>query len=297
MHTQIGLSFVLLGSIAAGTGCTNSVRRAALVPHQQAITHSGARAQSTQISLGTTNLLSSRDPRLAEDENAGIVIPRWQGQGGVRMPWGANTTIGVHGEYGLNNGGIALSDDQPDPKGDVMGGAVSLFYTAKASPKLDIGFGGQFWVYSIPYAEYETCINCPGTSFTNVEHDRDLISVVSLGIIPTYTVGPGISIFGGVNARNHPTIEKSSITIGGDFDDDEEVEAGPLNFIVSLGADVLVTERIKLTGYIQKPVESRPADYGLTAGFMVSLLLPATKPQMAQPPTQTQPPMQPQYTP
>ena len=145
----------------AASGCTHTVRRAALVPHQQAIGHSGSRAQSTEISVGTPSLVTSGEPRVAAGENAGIVIPRWQGQGGLRIPVRRSMTVGFHAEYGLDAGSKALADDQPDPEGDVMGAALSLFYTAEISPDFDLGIGGQLWLYSIPYVEYQTCVNCP----------------------------------------------------------------------------------------------------------------------------------------
>lgn len=274
MKPTLVSSLVLFGSVAAVTACTHSVRRAALVPHQQAIGHSGAQAQSTEITVGTPNLGATAEPRLAQNENAGIVIPRIVGQGGLRVPWGDAMTIGFHAELGLDNGSTPLSDDQPDPEGDVMGGAMSLFYTARISPKFDLGIGSQLWVYSIPYAEYDTCVDCPGGSFTNVEHDRDLITVVSVGIIPTYEVAPGVSIFGGINARNHPTIEKSSIRIGPDLDIDEEVENGPLNAIGSVGADFMINDQFKVTGYLHRPIAGRPVIYGLTAGAMLTFVVP-----------------------
>ena len=284
MRIPLSLILVFAGAATAASSCTTSVRRAALVPHQQPIGHSGARPESAEISLGTPNLVSSGEPRTAANENAGIVIPRWQGQGGLRVPVGEAMTVGFHAEYGLDEGSIALSDDQPDPEGDVMGAAMSIFYTAKLSPKLDVGIGGQLWVYSIPYVEYSTCVDCPGGSFTQVDHSREMIPVVSLGVIPTYKVAPAVSVFGGLTIRNHPTIEKSDIEIG--IDIDEEVESGPANAIGSVGAEFLLSENIRLTGYLHRPIAAKPVVYGLTAGFMLTFITPVP------PPAQS---LQPQY--
>ena len=99
--------------------------------------------------------------------------------------------------------------------------------------------------------------------------------MLSLGILPPYKVREDISIFGGFNIRNHPTIEKSDITLG--IDADEDVETGPANAIGSIGADVLLTNSIKLTGYLHRPIAAKPVIYGLTAGLMLTFLTPNKK--------------------
>lgn len=272
MRSTPKLAVLVLCAAALGAGCTHSIRRAALVPHQQPIAHSGTLVRSPEVSVGSPSLASTRKPRVAASENAGIVIPRWQGQGALRLPWGNATTIGFHVDYGLDQDSVALSDDQPDPKGDTMGAAVSMFYTAIVSPDFEVGVGGQLWLYSIPYVEYDTCVNCLGGVYTEVDHDRNLIPVVSIGILPTFKVAPNVSLFGGVNIRNHPTIEKSDFSIGPESDVDEEVESGPPNAIASIGGDIMLTHKIRLTGYLHRPIAAKPVVYGVTAGFMLTFV-------------------------
>jgi hypothetical protein len=246
------------------------------VPHQQPIAHSGTGAQTPEVSVGSPSVVNTGKPRVAANQNAGIVIPRWQGQGGLRLPFGSAMTLGVHVDYGLDSGSIPLSDDQPDPEGDTMGAAVSMLYTAPITPEFEIGVAGQLWLYSIPYVEYDTCVNCPGGPYTDVEHDRDLIPVVSFGILPTFKASPFYSVFGGINVRNHPTIEKSDVTLGPDSDSNEEVEAGPPNAIATVGMDAMLTRNIKLTGYVYRPIKAKPVVYGLTGGLMLTFV--ASKP-------------------
>jgi hypothetical protein len=220
--------------------------------------------------VGTPNLISHRQPRLARDQNAGIAIPRWEGQGQLRFPVGRSMTLGFHVDYGFDEGSVALSDDQPDPQGDTFGTAASMMYTIPFSPEFDLGIAGQLWIYSIPYVEYDTCVNCPGGPFTDVQHDRNLIPVINVGILPTYKVGDAFSLFAGFSMRNHPTIQKSEVQLGSSISD-EEVEAGPFNAIGSVGADMLLTQRVKLTAFIHRPISAVPVIYGVTAGVMLSI--------------------------
>lgn len=255
-----------------GAGCTHSIRRAALVPHQQPVAHSARPVQTKEFSIGSPNALRTAKPRLSANQNAGIAIPRWQGQGALRMPWGPDTSVGLHFDYGLDEGSVAVSDDQPDPEGDVFGAAVSMLYSAKFSPEFSLGLAGQVWLYSIPYVEYDTCVDCPFGPWTEVEHDRDAIPVFSFALLPTFELSPAVSVFGGLTLRNHPTIQKSDIDIGPDDDFDEEVETGPLNSIGSIGAEVALAERIKLTGYLHRPIAADPVIYGVAAGLMLTFV-------------------------
>lgn len=275
----LSLVFLTLGLFAAS--CTHSIRRAALVPHQQPIAHGGSAAQSPEFSVGSPALLSASSPRLSADQNAGIAIPRWEGQGALRIPFRPNLTMGAHVDYGLDNGSIAVSKDQPDPEGDVVGAALSLLYSSELSPRFTLGIAGQVWFYSIPYVEYNTCVNCPLGPYTDIDHDRELIAVASVAVLPTYQVAPALAIFGGITLRNHPTIRKSDVTVGPDLDFDEEVESGPLNAIGSIGADYLLAKYVKLTGYLYQPIAADPVDYGVALGFMLTFVAPPKAPAPA----------------
>jgi hypothetical protein len=228
--------------------------------------------------VGSPAVLTTSSPRLSADQNAGIAIPRWEGQGSVRIPFRPNLTLGAHIDYGLDKGSIAVSKDQPDPEGDTVGAALSLLYAAELSPQFTLGFAGQIWFYSIPYVEYNTCVNCPGGPYTDIDHDRELIGVLSMAVLPTYKVSPALSVFGGMTLRNHPTIQKSEVTVGIDLDRSEEVESGPLNAIASLGADYMLAKYVKLTGYLYQPIAANPVHYGLSAGFMLTFVAPPTTP-------------------
>jgi hypothetical protein len=244
-------------------------RRAAQVPHQQPIAHSGAKIQSTEISVGTPVIASSSQPRLADGENAGIVIPRFLGQARLRLPIWSSTSIGFHFERGLDKGATALSANQPAPGGGITGFAASLFRTENVSPKFDIGFGGQLWYYYLPVAEYDTCVGC--SDFIFVKRHRNGIAVLSLGVLPTYEVTPGVSLFAGLTLRNHPTVEKSDIPVG-PVNVDEEVEAGRFDAVGSFGADAVLTEHVKLTFYWHRPFTAKPVVYGTSAGLMLTFI-------------------------
>ena len=269
-ETVLRLLILVVAGIASMASAVNFPnRRAAQVPHQQPIAHSGARIQSTEISVGTPNIASSSEPRLAAGENAGIVIPRYVGQLRLRLPIWSSTSVGFHIERGLDKGATVLSANQPSPAGGISGGAMSVFGTINISPKFDLGLGGQLWYYLLPVAEYDTCVNC--TDFIFVEKHRDGVAVLSLGILPTYEVTDGVSLFGGLTLRNHPTVEKSDNPIG-PVNVDEELEAGPFNAVGSIGADARLSENIKLTFYWHRPIAASPVVYGTSGGLMLTYI-------------------------
>ncbi len=261
--------------VAASSCTTNSVRRAALVPHQQPIAHSGAALDTSEFSIGSPTLLRTGEPTLSSNrQDAGIAIPRFTGQGGIRIPIPSakNASFGIHGEYGRGKSATQLSDDQPTTQGNVIGGAFSSTVTVTLSPQWDIGLGWQFWMYSVPLIEYSTCIDCT-IGVTRVEHTRELVSVVSAAILPTFHFNDDVDFFGGITARNHPTAEKSSIEPERIIDD-EAVQFGPGNAIISLGADVRLSDRIKLTGFVYQPVSRDPARYGASGGVTLTIFGP-----------------------
>ena len=266
---------VLVGIGLASPACTTSVRRAALVPHQQPLARSGQSMGSNrhEVNLGSSTLATFDEPAVVEGENAGIVLPRWHFNGGWRFQPRPDFDLGLVIDWGLEAGSKPLADDQPDPdNGDVRGGGFSLGYSFATDSPLRIGVGLDLLVYSIPYIEYETCIDviCP-QPFTTVDRDRDLIPVMSLGVVPSYRFGRFLSVFAGATLRNHPTIRKSDIE--DDIFDDEDVESGPGNVVASGGAELELANGMRAMVYVYQPIYMDPVEYGPTIGLSVTIPL------------------------
>ncbi len=250
-----------------------------------------------EVSLGSPTLATFGDPEVVEGANAGIVLPRWSFNGAWRFQARRNLDIGIVFDWGLDRGSRALAEDQPDPdNGDVRGGGLSLGYSFEASPVVNIGLAADLMLYSIPYVEYETCVDpiCL-EPFTTVDRDRDTIPVVSIGIIPSFKLSRNLAAFAGANLRNHPTIRKGDIEMGIDLDD-EEVEAGPGNIVASAGLELALSNGLRAMAYVFQPVYMDPVEYGPTVGVAITIPLyressrPATVPYAPPPPAPYAPP-------
>lgn len=272
MHLIVGLCAAAI----LGTGCAQfSVRRAALVPHQQPSMRSGQGmgANKHEVSLGTSTLASLTEPKEVEGANAGVVLPRWQFNGAWRVQASDDLDLGLVIDWGLDKGSRSVDVDQPDPdNGDVRGGGFAFGYSFRAGEVFRIGLSGELLFYSIPYVEYRTCVNnCLGIPFTDVTHDRETIGVISLGVIPSWRLSPNWSVFGGANLRNHPTIEKGDVEIGVEVFDNEEVEAGPGNVVATAGVEFEADNGLRMTAFIYQPVYMDPVQYGPTVGIMFTI--------------------------
>jgi len=262
-----------VGVAAAATlcvGCTQfSVRRAALVPHQQPTLRSGQGmgVNKHEVSLGTPTLASLTSPKEVDGANAGVVLPRWEFNGAWRVQASPNFDIGLVVDWGLDKGSRSVDDDQPDPdNGDVRGGGFSFGYSFVASEALRIGLTADLLFYSIPYVEYRTCVSGCVVDFTDVKHDRETVPVFSIGITPSWRMSPNWAVFGGANLRNHPTIEKGDVELLVEVFDDEEVEPGPGNIVAAAGVEFTMGNGLRMMAYIFQPVYADPVQYGPTIG-------------------------------
>lgn len=265
------------------------MRRAALVPKIQPSQRNGQPMGNavSEVSAGTAGLVSLTEPGEVEEANAGIAVPRSQVNAAARLKVAPNFDLGLLWDHGFDEGSIAISDDQPDPEGDVYGAGLSTYYSAETvDPRFRVGVGLDLLFYSVPYVEYRNCIeNCFGERFTEVDHDRDTIPVLSAALIPSYRLSPKWTVFGGVTMRNHPTIPKEDIE--GSIDFEEEVESGPFNYLVSAGIEREIFGRVRAMLVLYQPVVANPVRYGPTIGLNVTLPLGRRDP----PPGQRQPPL------
>jgi hypothetical protein len=272
-------------SLAAVAGCsTYSVRKSALAPHIAPPMRSGQALgdASSEASFAASTLTSADRPREGEDANAGLHIPRYEVGAALRGRLSQNLDVGLLWDHGFREGARPTSPDQPTPdNGAVFGGGAGMFASLPtAMPGLRIGVGLDLMVYSIPYVEYRTCVpkDCFGRPHTMVDEDRDLIGVYSASLIPSWRVS-SLTLFAGGTLRNHPTIVKASTE--SDFDDDEEVENGPANLLVSAGAEIDIGAGVRLLGMIYQPVTTDPVEYAPTLAVALTIPLARRVPRRA----------------
>jgi hypothetical protein len=298
------MRIAFLALLATSAACTTyTVRKSALAPHIAPPMRSGQDLgnATAEASFGASALGRTDAPVEGQDANAGLYIPRVQMFGALRKRLGDDFDLGVLYDHGFRRGAFATSDDQPEPRtGSTYGLGVTSFYSIEVDPRFRIGIGGDLMIYSIPYVEYRTCVDfCGDAPYTRVEHDRDSIGVYSLSVIPSWRSGR-LTLFGGGTIRNHPTIDKGQID--DIFDDDDEVEGGPPNFIVQAGIDLELGQGIRAMAIAYQPVDEDPVDYAPTFGLALTFPLgrhrKATPAPAAQPyPPYGYPPPQQPYPP
>lgn len=271
LFTVIGITLLLSGCLAKQPAY--SVRRAALVPHAMPSTSSGHPLErATELSFGAGTLAAPVGPSEGDPE-AGLHVPKHQVNAGFRVKPTANFDFGVVYERGFNSGSKSLADDQPDvPRGDAAGYGVSMRYSGKTqNDKLRIGMRLDLVSYSVPYVEYRTCVaNCTMFDETEIDEGTAIVPGFSFGITPSYRTGR-LTVFGGVTVGNHPTVEKAGMESG--YDGGNDVQAGPLNYVASVGADVALTDNIRASLVVYQPLSQAPVDYGptLSAGLKIPL--------------------------
>lgn len=276
MDSRALFAFASLVAVAA-TGCTTSVRRAALVPHQQPSQRTGQPlARSAEIAVGAASIVETVEPTA---ESAGVQIPQTQVNAGMRFRTPVSgLDMGFVWDYGASEGSNKAAEDQPTvDHGDVIGGGVTMHYAMRTGhPGVSIGLTGDLIFYSVPYVEYQTCIDCdPLAPWTDVDEKREMVPVLALGVVPSWHSGI-VTLFGGVTMRNHPYVERGNIGNSISEELDEEVQAGPLNFIANAGIELGKPDGVRGLLHVYQPLGSDPVQYGPSFGVSLAIPLGAT---------------------
>jgi hypothetical protein len=238
-----------------------------------------------EISLGSPTI-GFGDPEEGDDANAGVEIPRYHFDGAFRTRRG-EMDIGFMIDWGMDNGSKSVREDQPDVEnGDVIGAGFTLHWSSQISPEFRLGVGFEAKIYSVPWVEYITEVN---GLYTIVDEQRDNIAVLGAAVIPSYRVASNFVLFGGVTLRNHPTIERSDIEISPGVYEDDEVEFGPGNIIVSGGAELELGNGMRAMAYVYQVATRDPVAYKPAVGIFFTLPL-GREPAAQPPPTTVAPP-------
>lgn len=258
----------LLASVAAA-GCSTFVEhRAALVPHAAPVQNIGQPNTSRAgVSLGATNIVDLAAPT-AGDPNAGVAVPARQMRGAFNLALTRNLTLGFVHERGLASSAQPVKSSLPPLDGrTVVGGGTSLSYSIETASPWRVGVSVELIGWSVPWVEYSTCIeNCGSSRYTIVTRDRTGVLTAGVGIVPSYRFGDW-TVFGGVTARNHPTIDEKVISNG--FSND--VEDGPFNAIVHAGVAYEADERVRFVVEMHQTVTTDPVAYAPAIGFALDV--------------------------
>jgi hypothetical protein len=247
------------------------VRRAALTPNPAPAWHDGQPMdRPVELALGSASVVHTAAPT-SDGGDGGVVVPRYDVNGGVRARVTKDFDIGLLYDQGLNQGAEKTASDMPRPVGDTYGGGLSLHYSAGDGP-LRWGLEANLLVYSVPWTETWTCVkDCGGTipPQTFTRDGRETVPVGSFSVIPSWRTGSWV-LYGSMTLRNHPTIDKGDVL---QIEIDSPVDAGPINMVVAGGAEVALGGGVKAQGQIYMPLTGDPVRYSPTValGLIVGL--------------------------
>jgi len=266
----------------AASGCaTYSYRHAALVPTYAPPLRSGQPMQDNRLEVGVGNgsIVSAEEPGRGADDNVGIVVPRHDVNGQLRVRAHRNVDVGFVYDRGLEQQAVNLRSDQPTPdNGDVWGAGPRVMAGFDITPALRMGMVFDALLYSIPYITYQTCVDSCVLAWdeSSVTRARGNVTVVGASLLPSYRIGNRLAVFAGMHVRNHPTIRLGNV---GSFDATEP-EGGPLGFLVNAGAEVEIGAGVRALVEVHQAT-SEIASYAPTLAVSLSVPLVRDPPPAA----------------
>ena len=253
-------------------GCTQQVRRSALVP---AITPPMTRGRpvdngTTELSLGNATFLASSSPvETSANSNAGLHIPRTQFGLQALFRAGSDFSIGAKLEIGLSQGAQPVADGiPPTPDGPVVGIGPVLQYSIPIHEHFRIGLGVETLLTFVPYDKY--VINS-GLGWQYSESGTEAVFVVGLSLVPCFVWDP-VTIFAGISGRNQPVNTKEDLGYNSDVFDDN-VRFGPMYAVTYGGLSLRLFRRLDLTAQIYYPINREPVAYGPAMSVWLSVTL------------------------
>jgi hypothetical protein len=258
--------FVVVGA----TGCsTYQVHRAATTPHAEPVLYSAEPSEGiAEIGLGASSLAHML--KLKEgNPDAAVEVPGTQVRGDVRFQLTDALALGVAYENGIEQTVQQGKSTQPpvehgNPQGYTFLTDVSI---KTNNPNLLVGLHFDMGIWRIPYVEWLTCVeNCGIEPYTVQTKGIDQIVTFGAGVTPTYKAGP-VTWFGGLTARQHPTIEEKGTEEGLDLEAD--VQSGPFNFVLSAGIEAKLGGVVKGSLVLYQNLSSDPVQYGPGIGAMI----------------------------
>lgn len=268
---------VLATSLLFVIGCgTYRVNRAALAPHAAPSLATGQPLDgAAEMRFGASSLAHSTGPSVGDPE-AAVEIPGTQLHADGRVRLSDVFALGLIYENGLDATAERPKGAAQPPvdAGNVQGyGVVADLSIPTNDPKLRVGLSFEGMLWRIPYVEYQTCTaDCPlDEPWTFMEEGFDDTDTFAIAITPSYDLGT-VRVFGGLTARQHPTIQQKDIEQDPILDVEPEVESGPFNIILSAGVEAeLAGGALKLLGIVYQNVTQDPVQYGPGMAALISV--------------------------
>ena len=274
------LLLVLVVVLLIAPACTPlpvyKVQRTARVPHPAAPLDSAAPLEGpVELSLGASNALDTRTPRLA-DPTASVEVPTTQARGELRIRVGRYGQIALIHERSIESTFQPLDRTQaPVETGTAWSAGAAFRYAIHVDeyPELTVGLGVELLDWTIPYVEYRSCVqNCDGLPLQQVNRGTDTLASAAFSITPTYRRGP-LTVFAGLYAAPHPTIVRKGDEYS-PVDYNSELDSGRYNYVLHAGAQYRFGAGISLLAQIQTDVTRAPASYAPSFGFALSATIP-----------------------
>ncbi len=251
------------------------VQRTARVPHPAAPLRSGAPlAGPVELSVGTSSVLETRAPRLA-DPQASVEVPSVQLRGELRFRLGTYGELDLIHDHAIESTMHALDHSQAAVQDDpVFSVGMGLRYAVHSRdlPHLFLGLGVEVLGWNTPYVEYRSCVaNCDGVPLQETSRGEDMLGAFAWSITPTYRDG-ALTVFGGIYAAPHPTIVRKGTEYSA-VDYDSELESGAYNYVVHAGLEYALGP-VSVLAQVQDDLTRAPVWYGPSFGFAVALHAP-----------------------
>jgi hypothetical protein len=226
-----------------------------------------------ELSAGASSVSHLGDPGVGDPE-AGVEIPGTQLFGQLRFGFGL-ASVGMLYQNGLDQGAEPLKSTQPPVEaGSVHGYGMTTDFSIKtANPRLRVGLGLELMIWDVPYVEYYTCAAGEACFPYAIQAEgRDRVPTVGASLTPSYHTGD-VTVFGGLTARQHPTLQQKGMDTDPLFDE-PEVESGPFNFIISAGAELaLAGGQVKASAIAYWDMTQNPAKYGPGVALVLAVPL------------------------
>lgn len=243
------------------------VQRSARVPRPTVPLRTGEPlAGPIELTLGASSLAQIKKPTGSEDK--AMELPDHQVRGELRIRIGRGEIAMVH-ERAVGRS-TKLDETQADVEGSgqpwAAGTAIRYAIQPRGAP-WSIGLELELLSWMVPYTEVRTCVeNCEGVDPYQEIHSRSGEMTVGFGITPAYRIGRW-TVFGGVFARNHPTIVRKGDEL---FETNfEDTEGGPMNTLVHAGAAVRFGAFTALL-LVNQNLDRDPVFYGPGIGLALS---------------------------
>lgn len=228
-----------------------------------------------EASVGASNLVDARAPRLGDDPTVASEIPSMQLRGELRFRLARYGQLALIHDHAISSTYRALDPTQaPVGHGTAQsfGVAIRGAIPDEEVPGLSIGLGLELLEWSLPYVEYRSCVaSCDGQPVQQMNTGTDTLAEPAFQIVPSYRRG-ALTLFAGIYATPHARVERKGTEIGA-MDYDSDIARSGFNFIAHAGAEVAFGY-VSVLAQVQQDLTADPVSYGPSLGVALAVHAP-----------------------